>query len=425
MDGNDERHEDRPRYVDRRRARHIQDDRSRSDHEGAPTGGDASGEPGGWSRTLDRIVRAIRGGRPAGVVLALIALVMGACGGGTTSDAAGPSPSPTSVESETEMLSGTTTCEDPAGDVYAIDPSQLPTDGDDPNVRAADIPSVSVEATRSGIAVVLERDEPGDPPTGEVQHTLWMRGEDGSTGVVRATWVAEPGSTDWTIEAGSSLDSLEPIDVAGADARPGRTFIPVTREAIPVEPPFSWAVEHAMLASGVADICPNVDPQSPLAQADELPVFPEDDTVGSTGGQAVGIVARNYAFEGVPEQAALDTRLTFRNAADEPHEMVLLRLNDDAPPVEEFVQMPREEGQPYANLVGVSIAMPGQPGVIRQGDLLLDQPGTYVLLCGFPTGVTPEFIKENFAGPPEGPPPEDFGPPHVAHGMFASIEVGG
>lgn len=114
-----------------------------------------------------------------------------------------------------------------------------------------------------------------------------------------------------------------------------------------------------------------------------------------------------------------------QRAGAEPHELVLLRLNEDAPPVEEFVRVPREEGAPYAELVGVSIAMPRQPGVMREGELLLDEPGTYVLLCGFPTGVTPEFVRENFSGPPEGPPPEDFGPPHVAQGMFAAIEVGG
>lgn len=336
---------DQHRYVDQRRARDIQDDRLGSDgglDDGSPGTG-APDDPGALRRTLDRIVRAIRGGRPAGVVLALLALVAVACGGGAEPDAAAPAPSPTADTDSPAALSGSTTCEDPAGDVYATDPSQLPTGGEDPNVRAADLPNASVQATRSGIAIVLERDEPGDPPSGEVQHTLWMRGEDGSTGVVRATWQAGPGGT-WDIRAGADLDSLEPIDAAGATAEMGRTFIPVEREAMPVEPPFSWAVEHAMLASGVADICPNVDPQSPLAEPDELPVFPDGDTVGAAGDQTVGIVGTNYAFEGVPEQAEVDTRLTFRNGADEPHELVLLRLTDDAPPVEEFVRMPREEG---------------------------------------------------------------------------------
>jgi hypothetical protein len=369
--------------------------------------------------TAERIVGAVRGGRRAGVVVAQLALIAVACGGGGQDpEVADPAPAATNVV----VAGNSTTCQDPPGDAYAIHPSQLPTDGDDPNIRAADIPNVSVEATRSGVAMVFRRDDPGDPPTGQLQHTLWMQDENGTTGVVQANREARRAGA-WDILAGADVDSLEPIDATGANLSPVRTFIPIKQEDLPVEPPFSWAVEHAIPTSGVADICPNVDQASPLGQIDALPVFPEDDTVEAAGDPTVSIVGEDYAFEEVPERADVGTRLTFRNDADEPHELVLLRLNEDAPPVEEFAQMPPEEGQPYADLVGVSIAMPGQPGVMREGELLLDDPGTYVLLCGFPTGVTPEHVKENFAGPPGGPPAEEFGPPHVAQGMFATIEV--
>lgn len=417
-------HPRRRGYVDRHRARQIRDERVRGDSRRAePSGGIERTGRGPLRRVIVWLRRALGRDRPAGAVLALIALGVAACASGSQPGSTAASPSPTATQTDSAMLSGSTTCEDPPGDVHVVDPSLLPEEADDPNVQAADLPNVSVEATRSGIAIVLERDNPGQPPVGQVQHTLWMRDQDGTTGVIRATWHAGPGG-QWDIAVGAEEDSLEAVDDTGADARPGRTFIPIPSDHMPVAPPFAWAMQQAMLDAGVADMCPNVEPTSPLADPDELPVFPDDDTVESSGGEAVEVVASNYAFDGVPEKAEVGTRLTLRNAAGEPHELVLLHLDDGAPPVEQLVQLPREEGQKYVQrLVGVSIAMPGQPGVMREGELVLDEPGTYVLLCAFPTGVTPEFIKENFAGPPEGPPPEGFGPPHLVHGMFTAIDV--
>lgn len=146
--------------------------------------------------------------------------------------------------------------------------------------------------------------------------------------------------------------------------------------------------------------------------------------------ESVEIVGINYEYQGVPETLAAGSDLSFRNeSANEVHEIVVVRINDDETrPIEELVQLPPEEGEAISTTIGVSVALPGETGMLVEGDdLVLDQPGRYALLCFIPLGSDVEMARELLSGPPpegEGPPPSlGEGPPHVTAGMFAEFTV--
>lgn len=149
--------------------------------------------------------------------------------------------------------------------------------------------------------------------------------------------------------------------------------------------------------------------------------------------RSVEITGVDYAYEGVPETLAPGSELTFRNGSTaEVHEMIVVRIDDsETRSVEELVQIPEEEAEQLTTDIGVSVALPGEPGVVVEGPdpVTLDEPGRYALVCFIPLGSDVEAARELLSGPTpeeEGPPPSlGEGPPHVTVGMFAEITVEG
>ncbi|HWH35362.1 MAG TPA: hypothetical protein VNT56_08610 [Acidimicrobiales bacterium] len=149
---------------------------------------------------------------------------------------------------------------------------------------------------------------------------------------------------------------------------------------------------------------------------------------GSATGDTVDITGVDYAFEGVPQSVPAGTTLAFTNGSEgEVHELVALRIDDDQNrPLEELLGLPDEEAEEVTEFQGVSVALPGEQGTVVEGDLTLDEPGTYALLCFIPTGADPAVYEEILANPPpegEGPPDVPGGPPHFTQGMVAELTV--
>lgn len=148
----------------------------------------------------------------------------------------------------------------------------------------------------------------------------------------------------------------------------------------------------------------------------------EDDEVPPT----VEVVAVDFAFEGLPDTVAPGTKLSLVNEAEtELHEVVAFRLPDDEErSIDEIAALPPEEMQQVlGEPVTVLLAPAGSEQVAAPvGDGTLEEPGRYAIMCFIPTGVAAEEYMAA-AATSDGPPQVEGGPPHVAHGMYAEVEV--
>lgn len=175
-----------------------------------------------------------------------------------------------------------------------------------------------------------------------------------------------------------------------------------------------WLVVFAMIAvacgedEGGGTTAPTDSPTTSVA---------DDDTL-----QIVGV---NYAFQGVPETIPVGTELSFTNASeDEVHELVLIKIDDDETrSVAELLELPEEEAEEVTEFLGVSVAFPGEDGIVVDGDLELDEPGRYVFLCFIPTGADPEAFREAVESGADEAPEVEGGPPHFTQGMMAEVTV--
>lgn len=140
------------------------------------------------------------------------------------------------------------------------------------------------------------------------------------------------------------------------------------------------------------------------------------------------VVAVDYAFQGLPDAIDAGTKLALRNDAEaELHELVAFRLADDEDrTVEEIMGLAAEEMQAALGPepTTVILAPPASAQIATPiGDGTLDEPGRYAIICLIPTGAdADEYLAA--AATSEGPPDVDGGPPHIAHGMYAELEVG-
>lgn len=154
-----------------------------------------------------------------------------------------------------------------------------------------------------------------------------------------------------------------------------------------------------------------------------------EDTAAGTDSETVEVVGVDYAYEGVPGSVETGTELDFTNASDaEVHELVLVRLPEvEERSVEELLQLtPEEQEEMLADsVVGVSVAMPDEDGRVVEGDLVVDEPGRYLMVCFVPTGADPEAFLSAAEESQGGPPQVEGGPPHVANGMYAELTVDG
>jgi uncharacterized cupredoxin-like copper-binding protein len=131
-----------------------------------------------------------------------------------------------------------------------------------------------------------------------------------------------------------------------------------------------------------------------------LTVVPAQQPAASAPAADVRLVLRDYAYDITPEITAGRHVIHVENAAEQPHEVVLLRLEPGKTPQDVMAWEQTRNGPPPAMPVGgTSLLSTGQSNLVT-----LDfQPGEYVLLC---------FV-----------PDAGDGKPHVAHGMVRQITV--
>lgn len=189
------------------------------------------------------------------------------------------------------------------------------------------------------------------------------------------------------------------------------------------------AVLTACLALGVAACGDDDDDATTTTTAgDGTPTTTaaeEPDDVATT----VEVTAEDYRFVGLDDPIPAGSQLQLVNASTaEVHELVAVRLPDDeARRADELIALGEDglaailRGPPSAVLV----APPASDGFAALGDGTLTQPGRYLVLCAIPTGADPEAYLAAAAQSAGGPIDVPGGPPHLAQGMFAELEVTG
>jgi hypothetical protein len=137
---------------------------------------------------------------------------------------------------------------------------------------------------------------------------------------------------------------------------------------------------------------------------------------GNCGFTDLSVAASNYVFEGLPRNVAAGPAVfTFENTADEFHEMILFRINDDVTEnIGELLALPEKEAMAKVTPAGAVFAPPGETSYTAV-DLA---PGRYAAACFLPKGATPEAMEEMESS---GSEPE--GKPHFMLGMAQEFEV--
>lgn len=155
----------------------------------------------------------------------------------------------------------------------------------------------------------------------------------------------------------------------------------------------------------------------------------EEATGTETSEDVVVVEMFDYGYE-LPEEVSSGSTLEVINESDEEvHEVVLFQISDDETrDVEELVELPPDEMETLMadgtlTMVGVGFAAPeSDEGIYPLGDLVVEEPGRYALLCNIATGADPdEWLEAADAAP--GPPDVGDGPPHLVHGMWAELTV--
>jgi hypothetical protein len=122
---------------------------------------------------------------------------------------------------------------------------------------------------------------------------------------------------------------------------------------------------------------------------------------GCSFGGGIDVRGEEYGYENMPGKLeAGEHAFRFTNKGEEPHEMVVVRVNDGSTSVREVLRLPRDEGMAKLDVVGRSFAEPDQQGTKVEAEL---GAGRYALVCFLPVGGT--------------------GPPHFERGMVREFTV--
>lgn len=124
------------------------------------------------------------------------------------------------------------------------------------------------------------------------------------------------------------------------------------------------------------------------------------------GFQSVRPTAVEYAFEGVPKTLPAGvTTFAFRNEGDEVHEMLTVRLRDEAISAKDLGNLPTGGARDAIDYLGSAFARPGE----ADDDSRTLTPGRYALVCLLPVASAD--------------PAADGGPTHFERGMWAEFVV--
>ena len=138
-------------------------------------------------------------------------------------------------------------------------------------------------------------------------------------------------------------------------------------------------------------------------------------------GADITVTGVDYAFAGIPDAVDAGSVLGFRNEGDEPHEMVVFRINDDVElSIQELLALPEDEVGEMVQQTGFALANPGEDA---EETVTVAEAGNYAMLCFIPIGTT--SIPEGTPPPSGAPMPSGIGsgPPHFTVGMVKQFTV--
>jgi hypothetical protein len=199
------------------------------------------------------------------------------------------------------------------------------------------------------------------------------------------------------------LELLTPEQQAEEVRRFARQVQPLT-EDIRAVAPGPVRADFDVVADAVAEVARTGD----RATFERPDVATADDRahafdVANCGWARADVTAVDYAFEGVPPMLSPGiVSLDLANRGAEPHELVLLRIDDAVTqPFAELLAMGEEELMARTNPVAGTFADAGR----SEHEVVELEPGRYGVACFIPVGGGEE------------------GAPHVTRGMFAELVV--
>ena len=105
-----------------------------------------------------------------------------------------------------------------------------------------------------------------------------------------------------------------------------------------------------------------------------------DDAPSESGGGELTISAVDFAFELPSTATAGKTDIVFENNGQEPHELVMVSLSEDAPPINELIELPEKKAEEFFTGEPISSHGPIKPGETTDISATLE-PGNYGLVC--------------------------------------------
>ena len=87
---------------------------------------------------------------------------------------------------------------------------------------------------------------------------------------------------------------------------------------------------------------------------------PDEGDVPGGGAAPVEVVATDFEFDIPDTLPAGETTFSFVNDGKQPHELALVELAEDAPPVEELLQLPEKKAEGFFTDAGHAFAKPGK-----------------------------------------------------------------
>ena len=110
----------------------------------------------------------------------------------------------------------------------------------------------------------------------------------------------------------------------------------------------------------------------------------EEDETDDGSATALTVTAREYEFDFPATLEAGPVEITLQNEGEQPHHLILAKLSEDAPPIEELIEMPNPEKFLAEDITGNNPphANPGQTAKTTIETELT--PGTYGYVCFIP-----------------------------------------
>jgi plastocyanin len=127
------------------------------------------------------------------------------------------------------------------------------------------------------------------------------------------------------------------------------------------------------------------DVEEPTAQESESPDATEEETPdGQDSGGEILVTATEYSFDLPAMVAAGETTFTLQNDGEQPHHLILAKLTEDAPPIDELIKMRNPEKFLEEDLSGKKPPHAG-PGQTSRTTIEAElTPGTYGYACFIP-----------------------------------------